>query len=383
MSEESIFKELIEKYPKFLENSFSEVIEYAEPRLRKKGITKVAMFDMVTLQDGDKDGLTLWVIPESIIYGHSSDTEGKLMELGVEGDNVDRYSPVRFASAGIEYTGNYLFNYYHNKNLIVSRFDLFKDKVIFTKALRSINSEWKHVDISKIEINKVIKIIMDNLNNEKSRILRDISSYDADITSYQNRIKDAILSINNKLRFIESFEKNKIDEEYLTTKINELYKIPIVKNVRFESGKIIISFPTTYINTKLPVDGESKNVKVKIGDLEFHLDIANHNIYVHNLTEPRINKPHPHASRDNIPCFGDSQKIVIQKLITFDLVNLVKDLYSWSISYNSESPYENILSWYNLQRGVDKSAILDNYPPDLEDDDDDGMFDDDDQENEG
>jgi hypothetical protein len=208
-------------------------------------------------------------------------------------------------------------------------------------------------EIKNRELEKALKI---GYEERKEKKLEEYEEKNEEAEVYLSRYKDKLEEAREiKKEYDGLVNATKENTKQIKEQIEKIKNIPMVKEFYYNDG-IVISFGDIYINGKVTVDTETKNDievpirkerNVYIGELIFN--IIGNEIKVYNKNFGVNGYPHPHANGSHI-CFGEISESIINKLINLEILEVVKLLYSWAISYNEDDCYMKLDNFYDKQK---------------------------------
>lgn len=247
--------------------------------------------------------------------------------------------------------------WFKTRNLILTKANVFFDKEIFNLFLGDLDDmNPKFMTQDEIWSEKLEKEFSANIKNRIEQIKHSIQSDENTVIDYEQRYLSSIKKVRDNKQVLEQMgnvEKN--ISAKLRQQMEEMRALPIVKEVYFKD-KIYVSFGDVSITANVVVDKKkidgisvpvTEMTKVPIGELLFV--IGGEEVKVENKTGQQDNNQHPHA-RDGIICWGEAKIKANKMLLEFELVNLVKLLYSWAFSYNEGDSYRRIQEWYDTTK---------------------------------
>lgn len=350
-----IYESLKRDNPEYYEKH-KEVLLYAERSLIKRGITQVTYGTTVSDERYDV-GIRLALIPSNMINMISSTNYHDLFgntEYSAEMLEFYTFKNIYMDLGQGKYQTNPAFVHIPRLNILMCRLNMFYDKEVYIK----IRGFMKTFDLTVYHPPSEKELMVQTLSKIRNQItseyIESVKTKQADIDNYVYRINQAMTSICLFNATIDRY--NQLTDDILVSKIEQCRQIPVVEKIEFTEDNLLrIYLKPTYINTPLPdSDGNVEPRKVYIGRLRFEVNLVDKNISVYNLDKGVSDKvsevyPHPHASRDNYPCFGENSNLASKYIVELDFVELVKLFYSWSISYDEQSVYSNILNWWRKQ----------------------------------
>jgi len=335
-------------YFPILENAFESVCN----ELEEKGIKHVHCFDSLgmTVKDIDCEELTLLVVPLLDCFKErSSSIRPEMYQLGLFNIDVEIF----------EVQDNIL--YIPMKNLLVCMTNIFRSGFsvnnfcssfdsfyVYPKTLTESEKE-NYVLIRRWKINIATELQdLENSSNEFQQSIKDLEQTYLETIKLHNETNKKIDMLKN----IRDDVKNVISKE-----IEKLKKNRFVKKLTVENNKLVISFGKIYLTGNVITGTKEKEgvevskiekKKILIGDIEFHIDGNEIEVFNESLILNRYQ--HPHAAGGNM-CAG-KEKLNIQKLLgRLELNKLASFLYSWVYSYSPDNrPYRTLQDFYNIRK---------------------------------
>lgn len=370
--------------------------------LKKLGFNEVIYKENFNLRKAYYKKLTLSINPtlhEDFIYSDSRNLLMKKLnefkDTGFIQEGMNAFEKGEEEDVIIDIEGHgkaTIGRYYKNRNLFIFYYPIFytdfslglKNKCLFylLDLLKLACNQSKIEEINLDE--KVLEIMLESFNydlsNEKRRFEKDVETCARDIKNYQESIINCIRSKTikeNQIKQLEGFNKN--GSEKIRKEIEEIKKLPFVKDITLNFDSIRIDVGEIFIKHKFSREEEVK--ELFIGD--FFFNITPISISVDCKKKFKIKDTysrrglreliHPHIRGNDINnvCWGDRRSKIYEYLANFDLKRLVYFLYMWSKSYNENDKLENLSYWLDHPRNnpnVENQIFTENE--DLNDNDD-------------
>lgn len=333
--------------------------------LSKIGITRVVSFNQLG-NDFDKwksyKDLILAVMPECSdfncedIKDISEDIKLKFAKNGITLTENHFISTFSGKKEDITYNKDNML-YFKEKNLVVALINPFYDNPTykyFVKILEKANlSFMKKEDVDILILSKRIN---EGIVKKRKDIVKTIEEARSRLENHEKYYKEEYKKVVDLEKEREILQNSKFDLiEKTKSELMEVKTMPVIQLL--EIGETIkIGFGDIYLTEDVVTGKTKKNgvevpivekKKIKIGKLVF--DIGTDKITCKNLTYTDDDYPHPHATKTSM-CFGEVGTQVAKMLVEFELVKIVKMLYSWAHSYSIEGgPHKRIQYFYDRE----------------------------------
>jgi hypothetical protein len=323
-------------------------------KLKSLNIGAVKCFDQISSNWEDwfaQEKITLVVMPLcNVVDQDGENTKKELESLGHK--DVAKLMPVDIETKEIVTTTT-TFVYFPTRNMILTKCNIFYNPTIFglfCSNCRLVNP--KLLTQEEIWLKKLEETFSANIQGRIDSINNEIEEAERSISGYRIRLLDMIKRARDKKQDLQNMDiiKGNITKK-LMTEIEAIKMLPFVKEVFFRDS-IYVSFGDVYVTGEVQVDTKdikgisvpvTEKKKVYIGNLRFI--IKSGEVVIENPKSIGMYQ-HPHARQNHI-CFGEADIDVEKHLLNFDLINLVKLLYSWAFSYNPGDAYISLQAWYN------------------------------------
>ena len=353
------------KYKKIWENK--EVFPHLHKELgninqdlKAIGITKVKCFDQISENwedwHNEKEVVLVTLPITTIINQDGTKTKQHLKDAGII--NKEKYlcidleteeatQPKRFAT------------YFPTRNLIITHINPFLTKQGYDAVIEDLKEiapkllTPKEIEERILEEQYRVSIKQQQQYNQAKLVVN--KSTLEKIRSQYFETTQRVVELSQEKVSLQQAETN--IKQFITEQLRKTREIPIIKKLTVRD-KIYVSFGQIYLTGKV-ITGTTKKEgietpiveprRVRIGELQFV--IGNAEIKIVN-PEKIGEYEHPHA-KDGKMCYGEADLEAKKLLAELNLPELVNFLYSWALSYNQESAYTKLQTFYDARKKED------------------------------
>lgn len=160
------------------------------------------------------------------------------------------------------------------------------------------------------------------------RVRRNIAEQETNVNSYRSQIARSLTSLTEHQRELDALMQviNQGDTSW-DTYWQQLVEHPRIAAIEWQEPTLV--FRTDEVQLRHPVSDDT----TPLGIMEIKIDLQDQYITIHNLTNARGNRAHPHVNGTG-PCFGEYEHAVYQMLGDGDLTGLMELMFVYLETFN-------------------------------------------------
>lgn len=338
-----------------------EKLKDIDKELKDIGIEKIYVFDELG-ESWDKwivdKGVGLCVLPmNEFVEQNSTTTKEGVRSLKLTAK--EKYVCIDMI-ANENSQQNELMVYYPNRNIVISKVNLFADEKVYKLAIEKIKAlKPKYKDQEEVMIEKMEQQWKRNFTKRVQDTKNKMDSFKRQITDYERNHRTACKNLFEERLLLHKLEENEEDVGVLIKEeLSKLKKMDVVQNLKI-TDKIYFDFGEISLTGNIQTGTEVKEgvevakheiKKVKIGKITF--GISEDGVTIQNPSSV-AGYPHPHADEEHI-CYGDGATTVNKLISNFEITKLINFLFSWVYSYNEGDSYHSLQDFYEARKNEEE-----------------------------
>ena len=354
---------------------------------KKAGIEKVFFNKEIKVSNFMTKKPTLYVVPTINIPNYKSESSGydeKLKKTIKEFVEWSKKSEPSFATSSarppvldekekveqIKIGTTTVGYYYRERNGIVLLYNFMDIEQVFgfseelpigIKKLIDllVEQKIKAENIDEMSARMFVSVFLKNIDGKITESENSVKSFQRDIVSCENTIRQRIDDIHEKNRYVEFLKNAKTaDSTVLTKQFDALKKLPFITNYSIDGGILKLKYkPTSLVIEdfrRIEFAESCGKRTIYLGALEWH--ISPEQFAVYSDAKMLCGNPHTHAGSGGNPCFGegDARNKIYSFLAQLNFVEMAKMLWFWIKTHRESGSYIKMGAFYDdrLQQGL-------------------------------